>query len=181
MTPYASPDIEDGELGPAMKALPPRRRAFVDYVVTTGDPVWTNAVVNAGYTSNRDAAAVTAHRLSHDPRITAAIREESVRRVNLHLPLAIRTIIDIAGNPQHKDALKAALAVAGMSGLSPVSRTEHHVVHHDSLMDEVRAAANVLGVDAEALMRGHIRPLTIEHEPVRIADAIELTDPEGCW
>ena len=173
-------DTEEAEYGPAMKALKTdKRRAFVNYVISTGGTNMTKAAQHAGYASNSEqAASVAGYKLSHDPRIIAALREEGERRVGTHLGMALQTIIDIASTPLHKDAFKAATAIAAMAGVQQVQRSEHHVVHHTSLMDDVRAAAAVLGVDPDALMRGRLTDQS--QTPIEV-EGITLLDPEGSW
>ena len=77
------------------------------------------------------------------------------------------------GAPWH-----CAAARSSGPGVQQVQRSEHHVVHHTSLMDDVRAAAAVLGVDPDALMRGRLT----DQSPTPIeVEGITLLDPEGSW
>ena len=57
-----------------------------------------------------------------------------------------------------------------MSGVSAitVSKSEQHVIHHGSLMDQVRADCAALGLDADEFLRGRMKdvtPTTLEHQP----------------
>lgn len=166
---YHSPAIDEGTLGPAMKALNPRRRAFVDYLVTNGTDNFTEAAREAGFEGTPNALRVTAHRVARDPAVCAALIEEGKRRVNTHLPRALETILTIAADISHKDALKAALALAAMSGVSPIalSKQEHVHVHTGSLLERAQAAAERLGIRLEDI--GRMKDITpapmIEHQP----------------
>ncbi len=95
--------------------------------------------------------------------ISEAILEEGRRRLGLALPGFLATIIAIGTDPQHPQGLKAALAGAAMSGISPVHRSELTIVHVDGdLMERARAAAARLGIDLSQLEAPP--PLVIEHE-----------------
>lgn len=126
-----------------MRALSEQRRLFVYAYMAR--PNATQAAIAAGYVDNGNGSIrVQAHRLIHDPRILAAIREQGEEMMAAVLPTALRTIIDHASNPQSKDSLKAALAVAGMAGISPIVKQETHVEHTIDLegaMETVRRLA----------------------------------------
>lgn len=171
---YESPNADADNLGPAMRELNQRQRAVVYYLLDTGTDSWSEAAREAGYSHNGSEGGlrVTAHRLRHDPRMAAALVEEGRRRPAYNLGVYFKTMDAIARDPAHKDALKAATTLAAMVGVSPISisKTETHVHHHTDAMDDVRAAAAILGVDPEALMRGRLkdvtpRPAQIEHQP----------------
>lgn len=180
---YKSDFFDEAELGPAMKSLNFRQRAVVDWLVTTGSTNWTQACREAGYEGNDMTLRTTAHRFRLHPRICAAIVEEGKRRVNLALPMALETIAKIAGNHEHKDALKAALALAGMSGISPVaiSRQEVPKLSFTSLMDEVKAACEILNISPDEFMRGRLKDTTNERSeklPVITTDYQEIEADE---
>ena len=164
---YESPNA-DPELGPAMKELNPRQRAVVHYLLDTGKGGspgdWPDACKAAGYSPDGSDGAlrVTAHRLRHDPRLSEAIVEEGKRRQAHNLPAFLKTISSIGADIAHKDALKAALAGAAMVGVSPVtvSKTENHVIHHGSLLDQIRADCAILGIDADEFVRGRMKDVT---------------------
>lgn len=178
---------ETDDIGPAMKVLNPRQRAVVHYLLDHGygaDSLhWTEACAAAGYSPDNDGNTgglrVTATRLRHNPKLGEAIIEEGKRRVTLDLPAFLQTIRIIGRDHTHKDGLKAALAGAAMSGVSPVtvSRNEHvHKHEGGSLMDQIRADCAVLGLDPEEFIRGRMkditpRPVLIEHDEDAIIHA----------
>ena len=180
---YQSAAADEARLGPAMKALNPRRRAVIYWLLDNGRGSnrgdWLDACRAAGYSvpdegdqMSETAIRVTSHRLRHDPRMSEALIEEGKRRVANDLPTFLATIRTIGANTAHKDALKAALAGAAMVGVSPltISKTEHTHVHTSTLMDDVRAAAAVLGIDPDEMLRGRMKDVTpappqIENNP----------------
>jgi hypothetical protein len=80
-----------GELGPAMRQLTERQRAFVRaYVVAPPGPgALVNSYVTAGYglpESKRETLAKNAHHLSRGEKIIAAVREEATKLLRLGHP-----------------------------------------------------------------------------------------------
>ena len=180
---YRSPALVDATLGPAMRALNPRQQAFVDYIVTTGTQNFAEAAREVGYSQHPGTSTVQGYKLRHSQMVAEAIIEEGKRRVNMHLPLALQTVISIASDPSHKDALKAGLALMAMSGVSPValSKTEKHVIHTGSPLENIEARLAVLPTDVADMLRQKLLParmidLTPEREPT---DAELLADLEG--
>lgn len=182
---YHSPRETSGDMGPAMKELNERERAIVYYLLDHPAPVgqenFSAACRAAGYsTASDDALRVTASRKRRDPRIAAALVEEGKRELNMALPGALATLTSIAADRSHKDATKAALAVLGMSGISPValSKTETNVNVNVNLHDDVAAAAAILGVDPDQLLRGRIIDVTPEPAPPPAIPHYEDEDEE---
>ncbi len=171
---------DEKRLGPAMRELNDRQRAVVCYLLDHGSDNFTEACKAAGYSKDGsyDALRITASRLRNTPAISAALVEEGKRRVNLYLPMALRTISSIAGDTAHKDALKAATTLAAMSGVSAVtvSKSEQHVIHHDSLMDDIRAGAAILGLDPEKLLRGRMKDVTPQPAQIEYDPATDISD-----
>ena len=174
---YHSPYVADSDLGPAMRALNPRQQAIVAYLLDTGQvdkDAWTEAAIAVGYSpsGNRQAAAQTAHNLRHSPKVTAAIQEEARRRVGNDLPMFLKTIRTIAGDPSHKDALKAATTGAAMAGVSAISlsKTETHVTHHLDPFDEIERNLALLPPERAAVLRKMLLPPTIDVTPTRDID-----------
>lgn len=141
-----SSGITDKHLGKCMNALNPRKRAVVDFLLTTGTNNWTEACRAAGY-EDGPGLHVTAHRMRRDNRINEAMVEEGRRRLAHDLPMAISAVRDIASNPHHKDQLRAAMHIQAQVGLGAVSKVEHVHTLDGDLMDRARAAAARLGID----------------------------------
>lgn len=162
---YRSPNERNGQkFGPAMSKLNERQRAVVMWLCDGGSNNFTKACREAGYTGTDDSLRVQASRMRNDPLISEAITEESKRRLAHSLPVAMGTIEAIAADRSHKDALKAATTLAAMNGVSPIALSEHkeEKTVTVNLMDDVRAAAAVLGIDPDAMMRGHMVDVTPE-------------------
>lgn len=173
---FRSPALakKDADLGPAMLKLNSRQRAFVDYLVTFGCKPgdFTEAYRAAGYEACDGALRVGAHRLIHSDPIQAAIREEMDRRAVAVLPMALGTMIKIAGDPQHKDAAKTAKDLAALAGMSPINRSEVKVKHEGlSLPDQLREHCRQAGIVYEDFLRfGKLVDITPETDWVELND-----------
>jgi hypothetical protein len=122
-----------GEMGPAMRALPfARWRSFVEYYLLlppsrTG--VFSNAAGaarRAGFGSPRSTNEYMArigYRLVHDERIQAAIAEEARKLLRGGGFEAVKQLLAIVSNPEHKDQIKAIGMV--------IARTDPEVTRHD--------------------------------------------------
>lgn len=146
-------EVDDRDLGPAMKALSPRHRAFVLLMFATGGGSgdMTKIARLAGYTDKGNGAIqVQAHRLAHREDVQRAIEEESRRRVKSLLPAAIQQLEAIMVNPQHKDQLKAVAMTLGRAGLVEVSESKHThevILTRDEKIAEIASLAKSLGRD----------------------------------
>lgn len=152
----AIPPITDTTgLGKAMIALNPQQRAFVFAYVETGGQDATRAALMAGYSmTNDNARRVTAHRLAHDPRVQAAIKEVADARLRQGAILGAEVLIAIAGDPTHKDRMKAAVELLNRSGLL-VTPTVNHVHRSEDDVDRVQRIVNMatqLGLDPRELL-----------------------------
>lgn len=150
-----------------MLALSPMMRGFVNALLVRGDDNHTAAAIDAGYSTASDGAIrVQAHRLAHDDRVLAAVREEADRRIRSSVVMAASVVAKIAANPMHKDQLKAASMILNRTGLNEVTQHEVKVTH------ELRGPA----LDAKLALAA--KQLGIPVENVLGVDAIEITDAE---
>lgn len=145
--------IDEGELGPKMRALQPKQQAFVMALLVNGDDNASRAARDAGYSPAANVVNVTAHRLMHDARIQEAIQEESVRRLNSASILAVSELVKIAGNPAHKSQTKAIEMILNRTGLH--AKSEHkvsveHMMGDDELRDKIKHLAEKHGIDLSA-------------------------------
>src|SRR5712671_1981149 len=126
MTTNLPDTIEAGRVGPKMRALPSdRMRAFVEYLAKTGTRNECEAARAAGYLDG-PGLNVTAHRLSKDERILAALREECERRTRFTLPGAVHALERMIDDPDHRghlEAVKLALAMGGLTVKQEVAVT----------------------------------------------------------
>jgi phage terminase small subunit len=108
------PDPEESGLGPAMRALNPSQRRFAMAAVMYPLAKDWQIAKAAGYSDrSHGALRVTAHRLFHDEKVLAAIRECADKEVRSGAMLGIATIKKIVRNDLHRDQFKAAALLAG--------------------------------------------------------------------
>src|SRR3569623_1671234 len=160
MTETVAPTIPDPDvsmLGPAMLALNEAQRRFaIAAVMYPLAKDWQIAKA-AGY-SNRSYGAlrVCAHRLFHDEKVLAAIKECADKEIRGSAMLGIATIKKIVRNDLHKDLLKAAQTLVGLAGFT-VDQNINVIqtvkdVSSKALLQRIEAAAAFLGVDPDALL-----------------------------
>lgn len=126
----------DYELGPAMKKLNERQRAFVIAMLDHGGIELKRCAIEAGYPdppANPNYIRVQANRLAHDPTVQEAIREEGLKRMNsaaIAAPSVVMKIMnDTAAEP--KDRLKAAEMIMNRIGMNPTTEHKVTVTHKD--------------------------------------------------
>jgi phage terminase small subunit len=157
-------EIDEGSLGPAMRALTPKQRRFV-LELQRGPAGYGSAVRDiraAGYgtpTSSSTAMRVEANRVLHNPKVQDALREVGGKIIRAEAFEAIQTTAAIARNPKHKDCLKANLALMDRGGFAP--ETTHHVeVAHShkhaieatpAVLERIRQLALAAGLNPQAL------------------------------
>lgn len=165
--------------GPAMQALTEKQRRYVQAMLANpfGNPRrWALA---AGYSDASEAAKVSGHRLSHDPKIEAAADELARQYLGTMGPvLGIAVAMRIARNPKHPKQLRAAEMLLNRVGLHET--TEHRVtVKHtdqtgEGVMARIKQAAALLGVDPSVLLGENVAgaPMkVIEHQERENDDA----------
>ncbi len=163
-------------LGPAMAKLNDRQRRFVMLLMGQATPNYTQAYRNAGYANNDDhSTRVAASMMAHNPRILAAIKEEAANRMNASLGMAAEVLVEIAGDPTHKDRLKAAAALLNRGGLH--ERTEVIKTHDVSdnaaaLMTRMSILAQGMGLDPKKLL-GQAGIKLVENDVVPDPNIIE--------
>jgi phage terminase small subunit len=149
-----------GDLGPAMRELNERQRAFVRaYVVhPPGLGALVNSYVAAGYgtpESNRSTLAKNAHHLSCDEKVIAAIAEESKKLLKVAHPQAVNALLSLIGNPDHKDHARALAMLLDRADPLQTSHNisvTHKVVSADEEAIEELRAARALGASRERLL-----------------------------
>lgn len=146
--------IDEAGLGPAMSALPPQRRAFVSALVQTGCTA-TDAAAAAGYSdSSRATLSAQGHNLAHDPRVQAAILEESQKLIRTSGPMAIGVLVKIAKDETaaNRDRVKAATEILNRGGFHAVSQHNVTVTHQTESEKEreIAALCAELGLDQNA-------------------------------
>jgi hypothetical protein len=149
------------QLGDAMNSLPNNRwRNFVEFLLLEkpGHGAQTNAARRAGFgrvnTSPLTMARIST-RLMHDPRIQAAIAEESRKMLRAGAPDAVKAVYNGIRNPEHKDHARFVAMVLDRS--DPTESRQFVQVVHKSIdpdqeaLEELRAARQ-LGAPREKLL-----------------------------
>jgi len=176
-TPMVPPPPEFS-LGPAMKALSKPQRTFVSVYLEQGGANAERAAAAAGYGGTAGSLAQAAHRLTHNLRVQAAMKEEAEKRLKAGSILASSVLIEIASDRMHKDRFKAAVELLNRAGL--IVQTEHKVIVEDNrLTDEIVqgivAMAERLQIDPKKLL-GSVPTTTAEPKDVVDAEYTEVDD-----
>lgn len=118
--------------GPAMQALTDKQRAFVHAYLEYPSAAASALAARAGYSeSSENYLRWIGHRNMHNEGVIAAINEEASKRLRSAGLIAVSAVTKIALNEQHKDHLKAALAI--------MDRTGHHALsEHKVTVDDKR-------------------------------------------
>lgn len=151
-----APITDPDGLGPRMRALLPKQRAFVRAMVMTGGGNHTRAATMAGYGgSNPESVRATAYRLAHSPMVLQAIREVADAEIRSNILVGTAVLVEIAQNPHHKDRLKAAQALLDRGGLIVAQQLNVNISDETSngdVVDRIRILATQLGVDPSTLL-----------------------------
>jgi len=181
----------EAQWGPCMRALTERQQAFVVYLLETGSANYTRAAAFAGYScENYDSLRVTAHRLAHDAKVQAAMREESERRLRGAAILATSRLIEIANSPGHKDQVRALGMILDRVGLPATSEqtinVKHETVSDQEMVSKIVALCQEMKLDPRQML-GKVDGLVIDAEyqvinppvPVRQIEAERSGDAAG--
>jgi len=159
VSPPALPEETYGELGPAMKSLNERQRAFVRFLVTEkpGYAALTRAYRKAGYGKNSKAATLSkdAHHMSRDERVIAAIAEESRKVIRVGHPEAVAALFAMIRDPSHRDHGRAVAAVIDRCDPAVTKHSvdvTHRTIDPDQEALEEMRAARKLGATREKLL-----------------------------
>jgi hypothetical protein len=167
------------DLGPCMRALTDLQRAFVVATFTQGKRDATQAARSAGYQGDRNVLGVTAHRLTHNPKIVAAMKEEGERRMDMLGSIAIEKLGDILENSvDHKTTLKAIDMTLGRVGFHQRSeslvttRTEHSSLEK---IEKLVRLAKAMGLNPETLV-GRFAPKEETDGNVSVGNSDSVVD-----
>lgn len=139
--------------GPALSCLNPQERAFLLALVMAGGS--PNQVLNcaraAGYADPKYGWV-----LMRKQKIIDALQEEAGKRLVSGALLGASVLMEIAGNPIHKDQYKAAKELLAHAGYMPVSKQEITVKHLEpdkrQLVADIAAFARQMGMDPQKLL-----------------------------
>lgn len=175
MNALEKPGDEDDDYGPAMSALNPRQRVFIEQYLNNGGVNAQDAARKAGYDKGSQGSLdVQAYRLIRDKKVLAGLREETLKRMNSFGPEMFEVIVGIARDPAAPagERRKSAEAVLDRIGLQAVS--EHVVTVQDGrsradLLREFFALAKEADVDVGRLMGGRSAPM-IDVSPAKVEE-----------
>lgn len=143
-------------MGPALKALNDRQRAFVVALVSGASQ--GKAAQAAGYNGTEEVLRVTGHRLAHDEKVQAAIVEETRKKFRFAAVAAADYLVAALTDAgvKDQDKIKAATAILDRGGLHVL--TEHRVTlaADESLGDQVSRVVEVLGRDVARSLLGRM-------------------------
>jgi phage terminase small subunit len=184
-------DQDWGQLGPAMQALPNNRwRAFIEFYLLEppGRGAPTNAARRAGFGHARTTPlnmARISSRLMHDDRIIAAIAEESRKMLRAGAPEAVKALLSLVRDAEHKDHARGIAMVLARTD-PEVQRTDmqvtHRVVDSDQEALEELRAARALGATREKLLElfgGNYLPRLEQLEAAEIERSAKVIDGEA--
>src|SRR5579864_3600721 len=151
-------------MGPAMRALNERQRAFVVAAQQIGGGdvnrrQWkTRAARLAGYTGTDSSINVQACRLAENPKVQAAIKELALSTVSSEPLAAIGILVDIAHGEipaTASERIKAVNSILSRAGMPET--TEHkvkveHTVENSDAIEKLYRFAKVLGQDPKTLV-----------------------------
>jgi phage terminase small subunit len=106
--------------GPAMRALTPKMRSFVEHFVDIGRSNASEAYRRAGYSTNSgNAVRVESSKLLQNEKVKAALQEYATGRMTGMLPGALQAAAQIVEDESLKpqDRLAAAKIIFGATGL----------------------------------------------------------------
>ncbi|MGD9878899.1 MAG: hypothetical protein AB7F22_07930 [Reyranella sp.] len=124
-----------------------------------GQVNFTQAAEDAGFgtpESTRASLAVIGHRLAHDPRMQAAMKEVAEKNFGAALPAAVEAVINIMMHSnKNSDKLKAAAMIFDRGGM-PI-KTQHEVKverveDFDTKVARAVSLAKSLGLDPAAML-----------------------------
>ncbi len=147
-----------------MRQLTPKQQRFVIAVGKGGGQ--TRAALLAGYSTLHEMHSVIASDNMRNPKIIAALQEESHKRLNGGAMLAASNLIAIASDPEHKDFFKATVELANRSGLQMAQKIE--VAHTHEVKTRNENEADIIRLSREL---GLPAPKILEYDPDTITDA----------
>jgi hypothetical protein len=150
---------DEASLGPAMLALTPKQRQFV--LELRHGPAGYGSEIRAARAAGYGAASssdlylrVQAHQVLHHPKVQDALREVGGKIIRAGAFESIKTTTAIANDLNHKDCLKANLALMDRGGFAVETHhlvtVEHKVDYQKQALEEL-AAFRRLGVVREKL------------------------------
>lgn len=149
--------------GPAMAALSPMQRRYVELRYENALMTEFRCVELAGYKGKYDAIKKMAYRLKNNPLVQAAMKEAGETIYRDKLPITINAIDNIIRDPKHRDHAKVLHGLLDRVGMHAVTETKTTVTHQIDRAD--------LLVKLAALMEKH-NLLTLPQPVVKSGDTV---------
>jgi hypothetical protein len=154
--------------------LTARQTKFVEAMVATGGHNHKKCARLAGFRGSEANLRNHAYQLLKLPKILDAIVERTRIEGNTILPAVMRNMVRIATDPEHGQSVRAGLALLGMFGLSPITKSEHHVEH----------VPDISAIERLRALVGQLQPLlappVINVTPAATTSAGAHEGPRGC-
>src|SRR5260370_19861958 len=147
--------IDEELLGPQMKALTVRRRAFVMAMFKNPFGSRTDWAKAAGYSDASQACKVKAHQAYHNPKVQAAIAEYGRTLIGTEgVVLAIHGLLNIARNGEHPQHSREVEMILNRTGFAEKQQIEvvHRDLTGDALMERIAGLAERYGLDTRKLL-----------------------------
>lgn len=183
---------EPENMGPAMKALTEKQRAFVVAYFHTGSRM--KATAAAGYamgTPDSSQGRVMAWQVWHSAKVQAAIKEFASENVlSTLVPMAMKAWEEIIDDPSHKDRAKAVGMVLDRTGMHAKMETVHTVTENrEERVLKIIRICKELGMDPKKFIGGASDFVDADFEVVQREEAklvdispvfasAEASDPE---
>lgn len=140
-----------------MSELTENQQNFVWALVQAGGDATRGALL-AGFGGNDNSRSVAVHRLMHNPKVLAAIKEVAEQEIKGIAFVAAAALREIVSDPGHKDRLRAIDMTLNRAGLIVVQ--EHKVTHEtkdpsiEAVVARIRALATDMQIDPRPLLLG---------------------------
>lgn len=165
------PDM--GQYGPAMAALRPKQRKFVEIYHANGGN-GTRAYIDAGYGGSSEDARGNASHLLQDPKIQSALVETARGRTTGKIGVALDVVAGILEDPGTlaKDKIAAAKMLmdrGGLHGMIEQKITHEHTLNYEQLVAKAKLLEQRLGRSLPAGIIERSKP---------VAEDVEFEDIE---
>jgi len=168
--------IDGADWSPGMRELSDRQKAWVlayCFFVKPGRGSYVAATKLAGFgtaTSSAKSWSTIASRIAQNPKILAALHEQSQKYIHASAPHAVQALVRLIHNPKHKDH---ARAIAMLLERTHPAETTHRVkVEHET--NVVVASADVLRRISELARAAGLD--SVQMPPTIDATCEEVTD-----
>lgn len=160
MSEYTPVVPDEGELGPAMRALRPRQRAFVQAMLDLGAGPGKYGLCArlAGYAANTpESLHACGSRLAHDEHVQAALIEEGKKRMGGAVVVATSVLVkmiedDLVSTKDKQRAIEMIFNRVGLPNVTEQKITVAHTLSDADMIKRIKQLAGTLGMDSTLLL-----------------------------